>query len=1152
MSIQNNLTEISGSNANVYIEKVVLENFLSFKKDEINFEDSKFIIIVGPNGSGKTSIYQAVRFALGSNDKDMRYNRWSGFIRSGEKRASVELYIKRGNEQIVIKRTVIRGSSPFYQIKYGNDPHYKNIHAHEIQKLIVELNINPDNQFAFVSQGKIDKIKTLKPIELGNFIEEGIGLKGLREEILEQKKKVSNLKNELNSLISKKNGLNIQLDLLRPKLRRLKAKKRLEKIKKKFTDELLWANRDKLIKEIGEIKADIEKIKEIIKEIESEWNENRSKIEEINREISEIEKEINNLSKELGEYQYRKKELVDKINNWQQEKLKFKKDLENLEQIIKEENKEIKNLEGQRENVADEINKIKNKKNLIKEKIKKLEIEKKELYEKIEKNRELLERFNKLNALKEQKSLELSENKKIIEELNKKIDAIFNKLNDIDFKFENNKWFLENPTKDLLIEINKELRHTEKEILENESELERLEEQKRKLIRQIQRLNVSLREKRIILPSSVSILKEEIKKRELKVKGPIIEFLKYDDSLAFAIESVLGEKLLYSFVAADWHTMDLLKRIKDNFNAYCNIYVPKRGQIIPFQKIGGPGVIGYLADLINVIDNDIDIKKVLYSKIKNCIVVKDYHSGKELYKRSNFNGKCVTLKGEQIISYKYAYETPHTKKLKGLLSTGSQQEQLNQFNREYEEVRKRIGELRVKLSKLDELQRDLFNKQNSFANLEFYYKQRERLTHEKNDLYKKVKEIELINKKILTEIERLEERIKEFNKKENTQYLKWNERLHEIPEEIKSNQSEKERWNELLKEYKEDLNKINERLNNQKLSLREKEIEYNLKKEEFQKADKEAFQIFRELSEIENKIVEIEGDIRKKREIIDNQKAERRNYEKIGADISLKLGAERIKLKNALDILNTKENDLKRINKEIGDLISKEKMKIRSIDEIKRDIEKINNELIKYLDVDDSLLVEKEQILESLKRITKNQVDLMKDIDAAKDTENKMENTYFKRFKQVLKQVEEKINNKFSKLEVGIQCSLQLQEDFENLGIIIKASTLEGQKWEVSALSGGQISMISICLILSLNEIKPQPFCMFDEATMFLDEKNSEIVYKLIKTTLEGNSIQFILLLPLSSKILYSLADKLIGVARIGKEQVSKVFIPKIIKKVKR
>jgi structural maintenance of chromosome 1 len=60
---------VSHQNGKTYIKKVILENFLSFQKDEVDFGEAKFVIIVGPNWSGKTSIFQAIKFALGSNER---------------------------------------------------------------------------------------------------------------------------------------------------------------------------------------------------------------------------------------------------------------------------------------------------------------------------------------------------------------------------------------------------------------------------------------------------------------------------------------------------------------------------------------------------------------------------------------------------------------------------------------------------------------------------------------------------------------------------------------------------------------------------------------------------------------------------------------------------------------------------------------------------------------------------------------------------------------------------------------------------------------------------------------------------------------------------------------------------------------------------
>ena len=231
---------------------MILENFLSFQKDEVDFLDNsqsqfpKLILIIGPNWSGKTSIFQAIKFVLGSNERDERYKKWSDFIRNGQDHTMVHIEIQNHDDVIKLRRYVIRGQSPYFELQKSNESKFKRVQAKTVQRIIKGLKINPDNHFAFVSQGKIDSIKNLKPYELSNFLEEGIGLKGLREEILGEKNSISNLNQDFQSLTTKENSLKLNLELLTPKLKRLEEKKKILDIRKKVNDELLWANKEKI------------------------------------------------------------------------------------------------------------------------------------------------------------------------------------------------------------------------------------------------------------------------------------------------------------------------------------------------------------------------------------------------------------------------------------------------------------------------------------------------------------------------------------------------------------------------------------------------------------------------------------------------------------------------------------------------------------------------------------------------------------------------------------------------------------------------------------------------------------------------------------------------------------------------------------------
>ena len=1107
-------------------------------------------MIIGPNWSGKTSIFQAIKFALGSNERDERYKKWSNFIRNNQAHAMVELHIQYHTEIIKIRRTVVKGKSPFFELQLDKDTEFKKAHVTEVQKLVSKLDINPDNQFAFVSQGKIDAIKNLKPIELCSFLEEGIGLKGLRDEILQQKKGVLALNMEFQSLISRKNALNINLELLTPQLKRLTEKNKLLDIRKKYTDELLWANKGELQREIEELEVSLNETENKIDIIKKEVDKYQDVINEKEKTILDIDNNISNFSEKLGVLGYKKQEFINEISAWQKEKINAKSELDKLAENIAEKKKILKNIRNQKKNVDEKIDVIKTKTGNIKNEIDGIIKEQNDLTRKIKENEVFLEKYNKLSQQREAILRTIQENENNVEDIKKDINDIFQSLKDIDHKLSKNKWFLENPSENLLKQLDVNLKKVTVELLKFEAEIERIEYDKSKKIREFKRIQTALRERKIVLSPNINILKEEINKRELsdRVKGPIIEYLKYDDKLSYAIESVFGERLLNSFIASDWDTLNLMERLKKKYNAYCNIYIPKKSNITAFPKIAANGVIGYLVELIEIVNEDSDVQKVVYSIIKNCIVIDDYRSAKEIYRTSGFKGKCVTLQGKQIISYRYVYESPHVKRLKGLLSTGTQKEQSIFLEKEIKSLNNKILELKVELTKLDKNQNEILRKKESFTDLLFNFKQKERLTTKKNAQYNLIYAIEQRNKEIDDNLRELSRKLNDLESQKDPEFFGWNKRIKEIPNELNNYNNELKKWEEKLDENLDSLKEISEKINFYTGDLKSYEDNYNSKKNTFEKSDKKAFRIYRALENLEEELLNVNNVISELKERKKITLIEKKEIDKSYIQLNLRLEQEIFKQASISRELRIKKDDLKRVISEIGPLIEEEVITLRPIQVINQDIMNIDKDLLKYFDIDDGILVEKEQIIKGLKEITKNQREIEIDIKSAIKTENKLEDTYFDKFHIVLKKLNSRINNKFKSADIKAYCTLELIGKFEDLGIDIKAAISKDQLKSCKALSGGQVSMISIGLILSLLEIKSSPIVMLDEAGMFLDDRNSEASYMMIKSTLENNSIQMLLFLPKSSNALYLLADKLIGVARVGKKEVSTIFNPKIVK----
>ena len=150
------------------IRRIGLQNFKVYKNQEFTLEDGS-TAIVGPNGSGKTSILEAIEFGFFRmvTRKEKKVPQVEDLIHHKGKRAIVELEfvapINRRN--YFVKRTIHPGETNAELFLVGNkDPEETGVTR--VDNKIVELiglNRHAFSALTYVRQGEIDRLSRLAP-----------------------------------------------------------------------------------------------------------------------------------------------------------------------------------------------------------------------------------------------------------------------------------------------------------------------------------------------------------------------------------------------------------------------------------------------------------------------------------------------------------------------------------------------------------------------------------------------------------------------------------------------------------------------------------------------------------------------------------------------------------------------------------------------------------------------------------------------------------------------------------------------------------------------------------------------------------------------------------------------------------------------------
>ncbi|MGC8725697.1 MAG: AAA family ATPase [Thermoplasmata archaeon] len=293
------------------LTKIVLKNIRSHENSEIVFNPEGVIIIMGDVGSGKSSILQAINYALfGSAD-------YSNFLRNDTNSGSVVLYIKIGEKELKIVRHITRDSKGNIKTKkveiQENDKEYQ-VQSHtdanqEIQRIIglpqTDKKENPLWNYSFY----------LKQEHLRDVLDNSKKEQEERIKIIMKALGVDKYQNARNNAEVLKKEIKYQKDLLSRSIPPESEIQNKENLLDQYSNDL--KNIGRMLIEKESYKTEIEKQK---KEMEGRYTEKEKKKSEyeaneknIGKALDKTKLEIDRFSRDIDSKENKLKEMKKTI-----------------------------------------------------------------------------------------------------------------------------------------------------------------------------------------------------------------------------------------------------------------------------------------------------------------------------------------------------------------------------------------------------------------------------------------------------------------------------------------------------------------------------------------------------------------------------------------------------------------------------------------------------------------------------------------------------------------------------------------------------------------------------------------------------------------------------------------------------------------------
>ncbi len=1120
------------------IKKLELHGFKSFpEKTKLVFHPG-ITAIIGPNGTGKSNIVDALLWVLrGRRISALRGDRSGDIIFNGSEKkaplsmADVNLFLGRDDHEMKISHRVFRSGESEYRMDG------KRVRLKDIQDALWKNSIGETNYFV-IEQGSIGAFLSSKPIEKRALLEEAAGTSFYKEKKRQAENKLENTEQNLirlEDIISEvnkgKNSLQRQARdarkyrILREKIRELTLllfSKKLHHYQEQHKEvNQNYQNYLNIERElISRLKTDEKDLAEIRKKawmLEKEMDEEKEKIYSLKSQYSNLYSDQERETKRIQDFEEKKerseqesRELQQELKALDQNKAEHEKLLHSYQGELREKQERLEKAEKSNQEFQKNLN----------DKEKHIENLREQYLEKISSHTEI-----KNNTAKLEKEIELAmkQEDKIDSEVNSELRSLS------EIKKQNEK------AKQQITRTQKTADENEKKLTELQNSLTKKSQSINEVEKQIAELKQEKSENSHYLKSLEKLKQKEKDSQsipELQKSLPLLADVVESDEKSALLIDVFYKKEAKSFLLKP---EDLLKCLsKGRLKGHFLLLHPQEKSPSSEAKINKePQVLGLLKSKIKTKP---DLKKSL-SYLPDAVIVKDLKEAAGLwikYPENNF----ITLQGDLLFS-------------SGMIVAGEKKEGLFALTREIKSVSQKIDKISQQIDplelKLTELKNQKENleknidqirsiilkeKQNQEVlkkDISFDEEQKKRiqskielLKHEKQKIIQENAEMTKQKNNLDSKVKKIEEEVQSLKntiklEEKNYQSLQnrkeqENKDYFDIKREIEVLQEKKNHLVHRNRETEERTNAIKKKLGNLEKEIKEadrekearkkriSEIKKNLMNLEQVKKEKEAA-----LRENEEKLYEVQKLLRSKEDQIQEVKKEFEQAKENRIKWEIK------KAEKERDLVNCEEacwQELKKTAQEV-------KKEAPLPEKVKEDIEQSLNEAKEKLEKIGSVnLMAEEEYNTQKKRydfLTSQRQDLMESIQSTRKAIKKIDTESKTQFLKALIEVNKNFQDVFSLLFKGGNAQIKLSDEDNPLesGLDIRAQPPGKKVKNLSLLSGGEKALTSLAFFFALFRYKPAPFCILDEVDAALDETNLERFLNLMKEI--KNQTQFII-----------------------------------------